>query len=153
MHIVEQQIKIEYRDIPDKLYCEYCGTEIYDSEDPSDSPYNECTHVLFIYMWADPDAFIYTRKDYAEKIIQALLRSDYYQSIIAVEDAAPITNQEIFKFCNGQFEPLDNISTKIAHVFSELPEKQFPELLPPDTVVYKSDGYYSGVRIALTKQI
>lgn len=147
---MERQINFTYRDLPNKLYCQYCGTEIYDFEDPEASPYEECPHVIFIYMWADPDAFIYARKDYAEKIIQALLGSDLYKSIIADEGAEPITNEEILEFCNGQFEPLDNASTKVAGALSDLPEKQFPQLLPPGTIVYKDDTYHSGVRIAVT---
>lgn len=149
---MEWQINFKYRDIPEKLNCEYCGTEIYDFEDPETSPYKECPHVIFIYMWADPDAFIYARKDYAEKIIQALLGSDLYKSIIADEEAEQITNEEILEFCNGQFEPLDSVSTKVAGALSDLPEKQFPQLLPPGTIVYKDDRYHSGVRIAVTSQ-
>jgi hypothetical protein len=148
---VEQQVNFKYRDIPEKLYCEYCGTEIYDFEDPTKSPYKECPHVVFIYMWADPDAFVYTRKDYAGKIIEALLRSDYYKSMIDDEDCVPLSLEEISKFRDSRYEPLDNISTKVAQL-SGLPEEEYPELLPSDTIVYKGDRNYSGVRIAITSK-
>jgi len=148
--MVESQIKFEYRDLPKKQRCEYCGVEIFDFEDPENSPYRECQHLLFIYMWADPDAFIYTRKDYAEKIIETLLRSDCYQSMISDEDYEPLSAGEISIFKKGQYEPLDDVSTKVAQLCG-LPEKQYPELLPSGTVVYKEDWNYSGVRIAVAK--
>ena len=149
--MVDPQIKFEYRDLSKKQQCEYCGNEIFDFEDPEGPTYEDCPHILYIYVSGDPDSFIYARKDYAERIIHKLLQSNNYKSQLADEDIEPFTTQEIAKFQDGEYEILDDIPIKVAFALGGLPEEVFPELLPPETIVYKDDQYYSLLRMAVTK--
>ncbi|MBT7578176.1 MAG: hypothetical protein HN633_05290 [Candidatus Marinimicrobia bacterium] len=67
------------------------------------------------------------------------------------EDYVPLSLEEISKFRYSKYEPLDDISPKVAQL-SGLAEEQYPELLPSDTIGYKEDRNYSGARIAITSK-
>ena len=133
-------------EIEGDLFCPHCGNRIFSW---GDATVSKCPHLVFAYGWNDPDMFLAVRADFAQSFMSALLKSQAYREWLREDEMEPITKQDREAFCQADFGPGDSVACLIAAYCNSLPEKMFPTLLSRSTVIFKNDGYYSGVHIAV----
>lgn len=129
-----------------KLFCPHCGIRLFSWDNGTIS---KCPHLVFAYGWNDPDIFLAARPDFARSFFTAMMTSPVYRELLAEDELDPIITEEIEVFVSGEFSPGDELSCKVASYCWDLPERLFPELLVPSTIIFKDDRYHSGIHIAV----
>ena len=134
-------------DFKDHLDCPVCGIEIYSLEKLP--MVGRCPHLLFIYGWDanGDDCFISVREDFAKFFVAYLKTSKEYQDYKESYDEEgfdPVDATTEEKFVSGKFEPLDEVSVKMARFGIHL-----PDICPENSTVFCDEHYYSGIFIGI----
>jgi hypothetical protein len=101
-----------------------------------------CPHVVFIWVWGDPNGWVYARNDFAQDFIRHLREKD---SLRDEDDVFP-EDDFITRFVKGEFEPFDE--TSIAVPFHEKVIEELADKI--GLQIYEDQRTYSGVVIGIS---
>jgi len=123
------------------MNCPICDSKVEIKENA-----DYCSHVVFVYIWAESDSFVYVKKDFAEKYIDNLKPSIEYQDYHE-ENEYDIDEQAENAFKTGELKPFDEKVFQIPYF-----ENIALNTCSSQAKLYSAEGYYSGVIVCIDKK-
>lgn len=121
-------------DIP--FPCPACGSEI-----DAGPGIEYCDHVEFVWIWGDPDGWVFAKPDFPDEYINILKE----KAGLLDDDGNEIEEAVIESFWAGLFEPFDDVSIAMpfnAKIIEDLAGSK-------GILLYEESSTYSGVVIGI----
>jgi hypothetical protein len=127
----------------DELFCPHCGVKVIS---PEETFIVKCPHLVFVYCQSlEVNGLMYTRKDYLNSYLDALLASTDYLENIKEMELEPLTQQQLNMLRVGEFEPLDETLLTLEPYCDGM----LPNLLSENTAIFVAERTYSAIYVAI----